>query len=198
MQVRKVPDLRPPSTRVSPPKSAGLLTRIRLCLALLMAGLLFSSLPGFFPLNGTKWILGLLARTSHFGDGTPLFTWFLGTRQALMATSLTARFLFYATNRDGLSRILFALLFLGPYRDPVRNRWVINFGLLSCAALVLFAFVAGEIQGMPFLWRCADAAFALLCALPLLLCKHYIHLFEHITVSTRRQRSERIRRLRRA
>ena len=185
-----------PSTQVSPPQSSGLLTRIRLCLALVIAGLLLSGAAAFSPIRETRWILGSLSRTVHFGVGTPLFEWLIRTRQALIATSVTAPFLAYQTDREGLGRLLLALLFLGPYRDPLRNRWVINFGLLTCAALVGFAFVAGPIRQIPVLWQCVDALFALLCALPLLLCRHYLQLLEHIASTTRIQRSQKMRRLR--
>ena len=185
-----------PSTQVSPPQSTGLLTRIRLCLALVIAGLLLSGATAFFPIHETKWLLEQLASTAHFGAGTPLSEWLLHLRSALIAALTTAPFLAYETDREGFGLLLFALLFVGPYRDPIRNRGVINFGLLTCAALAAFAFVAGPLRGIPVLWRCVDAALALLCALPLLLCRHYLHLLEHIASSTRLQRSQKVRRLR--
>lgn len=187
-----------PSTQVSPPQTSNLLTRIRLCLALVIAGLVVSGASAFCPIRETKWLLEQLASTIHFGAGTPLSEWLLGVHRALIAALTTAPFLAYETDREGLSRILLGLLFLGPYRDPDRNRWVIDFGLLSCAAMVGLAFIAGPIRSIPVPWRWVDAGLAVLCAIPLLLCRHYLHLLEHIASTARSQRSQKMRRLRHA
>lgn len=183
-----------PSTQVSPPQSSDLITRIRLCLAIVMVGLLLSGLTAFCLVSETKWLLDHLARTVHFSAGTPLFDWVLRVHLALAATSVTAPFLAYGTDWLALAHILFAILFVGPYRDPNRNRWVINFGLTSCIGVVLLAFIAGPVRQIPFFWRCIDASFAVLCAFPLLLCRHYLGLLDRIESNVGRQLVRRKRR----
>ena len=182
--------------QVSPPQSAGLLTRIRLCLALVIVGLVLSGLTAFPLVRESQLLLDLLARSAHFSAGTPLFEWILRVHLALAATAITAPFLAYGTDWLALAHLLFAILFFGPYRNPVRNQWVIDFGLISCAGVLLLAFIAGPIRGIPLFWRLVNASFAVLCALPLLLCRHYLGLIDRIATNTERQRV-RIRRQRR-
>ena len=62
---------------------------------------------------------------------------------------------------------MIALAFIGPYRDPVKNRWVVEWGLWSCAMVVLFAFLWAPVDGIPFFWRCIDASFGVIGAIPL-------------------------------
>ncbi len=182
------------STQVSPPESSGLIARIRLCLAIVMVALLLSGITAFPLIHESQWLLDHLARTAHFAPGSPLFAWILRVHLALVATSISAPFLAYSTDGLALAHLLFAILFLGPYRDPVRNRWVIHFGLISCVGLLLLAFLAGPIRQIPLFWRWVDAAFAILYALPLLLCLHYMGLLDRIATNTRRQRVRRHRR----
>ena len=182
--------------QVSPPESAGLLTRIRLCLGLLIFGLLVLGVGSFPLISESKALLDLLARSAHFGAGTPLFEWVLRVHLALAATAVTAPFLAYRTDALALAYLLFAVLFFGPYREPVRNQWVINFGLIACVAILLLTFIAGPIRGIPVFWRLVNAAFAVACALPLLLCSHYLSLLNHLDSTAMRQRKEKTRRMR--
>ncbi len=185
-----------PSTQVSPPQTADLHTRIRLCLAIVMAGLVLSGLAAFPLVRESQWLLDHLARTAHFSAGSPLFDWIHRVHLALTDTSVSAPFLAYGTDWLALAHILFAVLFLGPYRDPVRNRWVIDFGLVSCVGVLLLAFIAGPIRQVPLFWRSIDAAFAILCALPLLLCRHYLTILERIHATARHQRTRQAQRRR--
>jgi len=79
-------------------------------------------------------------------------------------------------------RLYLALFILGPYRDPVRNKWVIDFGLFACAAVIPLALIAGPLRGIPLYWRLIDCSFGLLGAIPLLLARHHAiqaSTFEH-------------------
>ena len=182
--------------QVSPPQSASLLTRIRLLLALLIVGLLLIGIASFPLVRESRAMLDLLARSAHFGAGSPLFEWILRVHLALAAAAISAPFLAYRTDALALAYLLFAILFFGPYRDPVRNQWVINFGLIACAGILLLAFIAGPLRGIPMFWRFVNAAFALACALPLLLCRHYLNLLKHLDSTAERQRRQKTRRIR--
>ena len=184
--------------QVSPPQAGGLVPRIRLCLALVMACLILAGVAAFAPIQETRWLLDVLSRSANFGVGSPSFTWILGLNHALIANSQSAPFLAYSGDCVALAQILFALVFIGPFLHPVRNQWVITFGLICCAGVVLLAFIAGPIRDIPFFWRLVDSALAIFCALPLLLCRHYVLLLEHLERTERRRtRNSRQRRLRR-
>src|SRR5205085_989264 len=71
------------------------------------------------------------------------------------------------------AHLLLAVLFIGPYRDPVRNKWVLDFGLLACAAVVPLALIAGPLRGIPLYWRLIDCSFGLLGAIPLYLARRH-------------------------
>ncbi len=78
-------------------------------------------------------------------------------------------FLAYGTDWLAFAHILFAILFVGPYRDPVRNRWVVEFGLIACAGIFPLALIAGPIRQIPFYWRLGDCSFGLFGGVLLLL-----------------------------
>ncbi|MBC7449561.1 MAG: hypothetical protein H7330_16030 [Hymenobacteraceae bacterium] len=55
---------------------------------------------------------------------------------------------------------MFALVFVGPLREPIRNVRVVTFGLWACAGILPLALIAGSIRGIPFYWQLLDCAFA--------------------------------------
>jgi len=62
---------------------------------------------------------------------------------------------------------MIALVFIGAWRDPVRNLWLFEFGLIACALVIPYALVCGAFRGLPFWWRLIDCSFGLLGAIPL-------------------------------
>jgi hypothetical protein len=45
-----------------------------------------------------------------------------------------------------LHTFVLAILFIGPLRDPVKNKWVIEFGVIACILIIPFAMIAGTFQ----------------------------------------------------
>src|SRR5512133_3729110 len=45
-------------------------------------------------------------------------------------------FLAYGTDWLAFGHIVIAIAFLGPLREPVRNIWVVEFGMLACALII--------------------------------------------------------------
>ena len=76
----------------------------------------------------------------------------------------------YGTDWLAFSHIVIATAFIGPLRDPVRNIWVIQFGIISCFMVFPLAFIAGPIRHIPFYWQLIDCSFGILGAIPLLIC----------------------------
>jgi hypothetical protein len=62
------------------------------------------------------------------------------------------------------------MFFIGPFRDPVRNAWVLRVGLVACAAVVPLALICGAIREIPFAWRLLDCSFGLVGAISLFYC----------------------------
>ena len=186
----------PSITQVQPPRVGGLITRIRLCLCLVMAGLVLCGVAASSPVRSTQSMLDLLVRSAHFGTGTPVYVWLFEVHRTLAAATVSTPFIAYATDLVALAHIMLALALVGPYRDPSRNQWVVSFALLCCAAVALLAFTAGPIRGIPLFWRLVDSSFAVLCALPLVLCRHYTHLLQHLDSNAERQRKRSLHRRR--
>jgi hypothetical protein len=47
-------------------------------------------------------------------------------------TSKDYPFLFYGYDWLAFAHFVLAILFIGPLRDPVKNKWVIEFGIIAC------------------------------------------------------------------
>jgi hypothetical protein len=65
----------------------------------------------------------------------------------------------YGTDWLAFAHLVIAVAFIGPLRDPVRNIWVIEFGLIACVAVFPLAFIAGSVRGIPFYWQLIDCSF---------------------------------------
>jgi hypothetical protein len=97
--------------------------------------------------------------------------WLLAIRGALNETSATKPFLFYGTDWLAFGHFAIAIAFVGALRDPVRNRWLFDFGLIACALVIPFAFICGAVRGIPVWWRLIDCSFGVFGAVPLWLCR---------------------------
>jgi hypothetical protein len=130
-----------------------------------------------FPLQTElSWLLSIL-RTNSFrpiADSTHLLPWIERVSNGLSATNLRYPFLAYGTDWLAFAHLVIAVVFIGPYIDPVRNKWVITFGLIACAGVLPLALIAGHIRGIPLPWRLIDCSFGIIGSLPLLLCRRSI------------------------
>ncbi len=90
-------------------------------------------------------------------------------------------FLFYGYDWLAFAHIVLALLFIGPYKHPVRNKWVIEFGMYACLLIIPFALIAGHFRDIPFWWRLIDCSFGVLGMIPLVICYQKITYLESIT-----------------
>ncbi|HKP32900.1 MAG TPA: hypothetical protein VJT83_09240 [Chitinophagaceae bacterium] len=71
-------------------------------------------------------------------------------------------FLMYGYDWLAFAHFILALLFIGPYRDPVKNVWVIQFGMIASALVIPFAFIAGYFRGIPVGWSVIDCLFGII------------------------------------
>jgi hypothetical protein len=156
-----------------PTPDAPLLRRIRWLLAIVIIGLLASGLTAF-PLQGeldmlTR-VLGIEGGEGQFPHGG-LFWWLAHARDGLRTTYAAYPFVAYGTDWLAFAHLVLALLFIGPWRDPVKNIWVIDFGLMACALVIPLALICGAMRGIPFYWRLIDCSFGVLGAVPLWLAR---------------------------
>jgi hypothetical protein len=156
------------------------LRRIRFWLAVFIVGLVLSGITAF-PLE-TK--MSALVSILHAGwlrpiaEFTGLLPWIERVNNALRATNAYYPFLAYGTDWLAFAHLVIAVAFVGPYLDPVRNKWVITFGLIACAGVVPLALIAGAIRGIPVPWRLIDCSFGIFGSVPLFLCRKSIRVLE--------------------
>ena len=79
-------------------------------------------------------------------------------------------FIAYGYDWLAFAHFVLAILFIGPLRDPVRNKWIIEFGIIACILIIPFAFIAGHFRGIPFWWRLIDCSFGIIGIIPLSIC----------------------------
>ncbi len=87
-------------------------------------------------------------------------------------------FLFYGYDWLAFAHFVLAILFIGPYRDPVKNKWVIEFGMIACLLIIPFALIAGHFRGIPCWWRLVDCSFGIGGFATLFLCMRKINWLE--------------------
>jgi len=95
--------------------------------------------------------------------------WLNTVQHAVSDTNAKYPYLSYGTDWLAFAHIVIAVAFIGPLRDPVRNIWVLEFGIIACLMVFPLAFIAGPIRQIPFYWQLIDCSFGVFGAVPLLL-----------------------------
>ncbi len=85
--------------------------------------------------------------------------WLIRVRNGLSDTYARYPWMAYGTDWLAFDHIVLAVLFIGPLRDPVRNLWVIEFGLIACVLVIPLTMICGPFRGIPFTWRLIDCSF---------------------------------------
>jgi hypothetical protein len=155
------------------------LKRIRILLLGFIIGLALSGITAF-PLT---WELKILVDNFGQGDsGTAI--WLRKVQEGLVSNDAQYPFIAYGTDWLAFGHLVIATAFIGPYKDPVRNKWIIDWGLIACAAVPFLALIAGPIRGIPMTWRLIDCSFGLVGAIPLLVIRKDIQILEANAVKT--------------
>ena len=108
-------------------------------------------------------------------------SWMEKLHDGINETSDKYPFLFYGYDWLAFAHFVIAILFIGPLRDPVRNKWVIEFGMIACLLIIPFALVAGHFRGIPFWWRLVDCSFGIAGLAPLIICSRKINKLEQMS-----------------
>ena len=149
--------------------------RVRYILGLFMFALIISGLTAI-PI---RWEIGVLQRM--IGEGTfmekvypPMAHWISFVHRGLTDIPEDSSFIYYGMDWLAFGHIVIAIAFLGALRDPVKNVWVIEFGMIACVLVIPVALIAGRIRGIPFFWQLIDCTFGIVGIIPLWLCRRYI------------------------
>ena len=163
--------------------------RIKLLTWVFIIGLVISGVTAI-PL---KWELDLMTNWFGLADQTSatatseLGRWLLTVREALHDVSVKHPFLFLGTDWLAFGHFVIALAFVGALRDPVRNRWLFDFGLIACVLVIPFALIFGAVRDIPFWWRLIDCSFGVFGFIPLWFCRNWS---KELESQTQRRESE--------
>jgi hypothetical protein len=169
--------------------------RVRTLLIVVIVGLVLSGLTAF-PIETE---LRLATRLMGLGPGpegappgagperappvaglNPVAAWLVTVRDAVIETNARYPFLAYGTDWLAFAHLMIAFAFLGALRDPVRNSWIVTFGLIASAGIFALAIFAGPVRGIPWFWTLVDCAFGVGCGIPLLVCRRDIRELESL------------------
>jgi hypothetical protein len=127
--------------------------------------------------------ISLLQKT--VGEGTFIETiwpgmahWISHLHRGIMEVGARYPFMRYGTDWLAFAHIIIAIFFLGVLRDPVRNIWAIQAGMIACVLVIPLAMVCGPIRGIPFYWRLIDCSFGVFGILPLWIVYGWIRRIE--------------------
>jgi len=127
--------------------------KIKFLIIFFMTALVISGLTAF-PIKSQLEMAVWVIQNHHWKN--EYIDWIERVHLGVTETSLKFSFIAYGTDWLGFAHLVIALAFIGPLRDPIRNIWVIQFGLISCIAVFPLALIAGEIRGIPmFFGECS-------------------------------------------
>ena len=144
-------------------KQLKILFKIRAWLVFFMIVLALSGITAFPVEKELSWLL-------QFRNTMPLaLTSFLEkVYDGMKHTNISYPFLAYGYDWLAYAHIVFALLFIGPLKNPVQNIWVIHWAMIACVGIIPLALIAGPVRGIPFYWRLIDCSFGVIGIIPLL------------------------------
>ena len=154
------------------------LRRIRRWTLFVMVGLFLSGATAIPLVTELDWLVKLtgarqLVETPAATHAPEWATWLVNVNRALQETSEEHPILFYGTDWLAFGHFVIAIAFIGALRDPVRNAWLYDFGLIACVLVIPFALVSGAVRGIPFWWRLIDCSFGVFGFIPLWFCRKW-------------------------
>ncbi|MCW3071420.1 MAG: hypothetical protein JWO44_1310 [Bacteroidetes bacterium] len=92
-------------------------------------------------------------------------------------------YLSYGTDWLAFAHLVIAVVFIGPLKDPVKNIWCIQFGMIACVMIFPLAMIAGTVRHIPLYWQMIDCSFGVIGFIPLYFCYKHIKQLEHLNLT---------------
>jgi hypothetical protein len=150
-----------------------LLKKIRLLVLFFIIALILSGVTAFPVETELKWLLNHSTLVPNFAKD-----WLQNVYAALQQTNAQYPMLAYGFDWLAFAHIVIAMAFIGVLKDPVKNKWIIDWAILSCLAVIPLAFICGPIRQIPLFHIVIDCAFGVLGLIPLLICRRMIKQLE--------------------
>jgi hypothetical protein len=158
-------DNQPNTSTMNTSSERKLRQRIKHLILFFIISLILSGLTAF-PIETELQIVN--ANISSFPDS--LQRWIDTVYLAVKSTNDNYPYLSYGTDWLAFAHIVIAVAFIGPLRDPIKNIWIIQFGMIACIMVFPLAFIAGPTRGIPFYWQLIDCSFGVFGFLALYTC----------------------------
>lgn len=158
---------------------------IRAWLIFFIVALVVSGITAFPLETELRWGSDLLRATPIPQLAPEFMAWIDRIRDALIATNDDYPFLAYGTDWLAFAHLVIAIAFIGPLRDPVRNIWIIQWGIICCVAVIPLAFIAGSVRGIPVGWMLIDMSFGVVGIIPLIIVYRLIRKLDRLDALAR-------------
>jgi hypothetical protein len=147
---------------------------VKWCMLAVIVGLALSGITAFPLETELGW---LVQHSPALPDG--MTHWLNTIYNAIKTTNQTYPYLSYGTDWLAFAHLVLALLFIGPLKDPVKNIWIIEFGMVVCGLIFPLAFIAGGIRHIPMFWSLIDCSFGAFGIIPLAIAYRIIKKSNH-------------------
>ena len=160
-------------------KSDKLRGRIKVLLYIFVFFLVLSGLTAFSLNWETERLHNWIGEGTRIEKTLPqLSRWITKVYTGLKETDRKYPFIAYGTDWLAFAHIVIAIAFIGPIRNPIRNAWVVEFGIIACILVIPLALICGLIRHIPFFWRLIDCSFGVLGMIPLWIIRKDIKTLE--------------------
>jgi hypothetical protein len=157
---------------------------IRVLLAGFMVGLIASGLTAIPLKLETECLVAIFNADTFLGRLMPgMAEWMARAYEGVHETDERYPFILYGMDWLAFGHIVIGLAFIGAIRDPVRNVWIVQWGMLACVLVFPFAMIFGPGRGIPLYWRWIDCSFGFVGIIPLWLAYRLIRQAKPKTLS---------------
>lgn len=137
-----------------------------------MVALVLSGITAFPVETGLGWLVKILGISPGAPDAYGgMAKWLTMVYEAIVDMNARYPFLAYGYDWLAFAHLVIAVAFIGVYRDPVRNIWVVHFAMIACVGVIPLALICGYIRSIPFFWQLIDCSFGVFGIIPL----YYLH-----------------------
>lgn len=155
---------------------------IRRWIVFFIIALLLSGITAFPIESELAWVC------SWWPDKNGIFyQWLYTCYSAIAEINQKYPFLAYGYDWLAFAHIVIAIAFIGPYKDPVRNSWIIQWGMIACVLVIPLALIAGAVRQIPLYWRLIDCSFGVVGIFPLFIVSRRIRALASISSSYRKR-----------
>ncbi|MBS1749027.1 MAG: hypothetical protein JST63_03910 [Bacteroidetes bacterium] len=152
--------------------------KIRVALVITMIGLLLnavSAIPLHTELNILLSIPDSLSQS--------LREWLTYVNKGITETDKNYPFMRYGFDWLAFAHVLIAIAFIGPLKDPLKNEWVVSWGIIACTLSIVMALVWERLRDIPMWWSIVDALIAIIALIILWLCNNWIKQLKNIVLT---------------